>query len=250
MEPQLKTTLLSQSAVLLSLPQFSRQIFTCHKFPHSWTIFIARRYHTGVAITWWYQYRKKLKSVKELARTVGAVAIVTDPLVFDASHLPDGVITWRSSRTSDVTGNGYDVTVACHLHAWLHCGIDAADNCSRDVTKYTFRFIIRYLVDFWRCKWAKTKPYVKVFAEQVKRKTRMWADAQHDGRLAEYRWRPLRKSRNSIPFRRKDSLMPAAGVLCSNAANIGESKTWTESEFCTWQNSVKARAPENVYILY
>jgi len=27
----------------------------------------------------------------------------------------------------------------------------------------------------------------------------MWADAQRDGRPAEYRWRPLRKFRNSIP---------------------------------------------------
>jgi len=37
-----------------------------------------------------------------------------------------------------------------------------------------------------------------------------------------------------IPFlvpSRKVWLMPAAGVLCSNAANIGERKTWTQSEF-------------------
>ena len=27
----------------------------------------------------------------------------------------------------------------------------------------------------------------------------MWADAQRDGRPAEYRWRPLRKFCNSIP---------------------------------------------------
>jgi len=26
---------------------------------------------------------------------------------------------------------------------------------------------------------------------------------------------------------------------CSNAANVGERKTWTQSEFCTWQNSVR-----------
>jgi len=30
-------------------------------------------------------------------------------------------------------------------------------------------------------------------------KTRIWADAQRDGRSAEYRWRPLQKFRNSIP---------------------------------------------------
>jgi len=41
--------------------------------------------------------------------------------------------------------------------------------------------------------------------------------------------------------RRKVWLMPAAGVPCSNAANIGERKTWTRSEFCTWQNSVRPR---------
>jgi len=28
---------------------------------------------------------------------------------------------------------------------------------------------------------------------------------------------------------------PAAGVSCSNASNIGERKTWTQSEFCTWR---------------
>jgi len=38
---------------------------------------------------------------------------------------------------------------------------------------------------------------------------------------------------------------------CTNAANIAERKTWTQSEFCTWQNSVRgARAPESVYIVY
>jgi len=55
------------------------------------------------------------------------------------------------------------------------------------------------------------------------------ADAQRDGCLAEYRWRPLRKFRNSIPCipRRKVWLTPAAGVPCSNAANIGKRNTWT-----------------------
>ena len=39
-----------------------------------------------------------------------------------------------------------------------------------------------------------------------------------------------------IPFlvpRRKVWLRPAAGVPCSNAANMGERKTRTQSEFCT-----------------
>ena len=38
-------------------------------------------------------------------------------------------------------------------------------------------------------------------------------------------------------------LTPAAGVPCSNAANIGEGKTRTQSEFCTWQNSVRGKNP-------
>jgi len=56
-----------------------------------------------------------------------------------------------------------------------------------------------------------------------------------------------------IPFlvpRRKVWLTPAAGVPSSNAGNIRERKTWTESEFCTGQNSVRsAKAPGNVYIV-
>ena len=64
----------------------------------------------------------------------------------------------------------------------------------------------------------------------------MWADAQCDGRPAEYSWRPLQKFRISIPCTsRKVWLTPAAGVPCSNSANVGERKTWTQSEFCIWQ---------------
>jgi len=54
-----------------------------------------------------------------------------------------------------------------------------------------------------------------------------------------------------IPFlvrRRKLSLTPSARVPCSNAANIGERKSWTQSEFCTWQNSVTGQEPQKVYI--
>ena len=36
---------------------------------------------------------------------------------------------------------------------------------------------------------------------------------------------------------------PAAGVPCGNAANVGELNTWSQSEFCTWQNSVRGHAP-------
>ena len=58
--------------------------------------------------------------------------------------------------------------------------------------------------------------------------TRMWADAQRDGRPAEYRWRTLPKFRNYIPCQsRKVWLTPAAVVSCNNAANIGDHKTWT-----------------------
>jgi len=54
-----------------------------------------------------------------------------------------------------------------------------------------------------------------------------------------------------IPFlvpRRKVWLTSAAGLQCSNAANTGERKTWTQSEFCTWQNSVRGQKPPKVYI--
>ena len=37
-------------------------------------------------------------------------------------------------------------------------------------------------------------------------------------------------------------LTPAAVVPCSNAANIGEHKTWTQSEFCTGQNFVRGKS--------
>jgi len=43
-------------------------------------------------------------------------------------------------------------------------------------------------------------------------------------------------------------LMPAAGVPCSNAANIGERKTWTQSEFYTWQNSVREQELPKIYM--
>ena len=35
-------------------------------------------------------------------------------------------------------------------------------------------------------------------------------------------------------------------VLCSNAANIGERKTWMQSECCTWQNSVTGQELPNI----
>jgi len=54
-----------------------------------------------------------------------------------------------------------------------------------------------------------------------------------------------------IPFlvlRCKVLLTPAAGVPCSNAANIGECKTLMQSEFCTGQNSVRGQEPPEMCI--
>ena len=68
----------------------------------------------------------------------------------------------------------------------------------------------------------------------------MWANAQRDGRPDEYRWRPL--------FNAAVWHTPTTRVPCSNAANIGQRKTWTQSELCTWQNSVTMQEPPKVYI--
>jgi len=75
--------------------------------------------------------------------------------------------------------------------------------------------------------------------------TRMWADAQRDGCPAEYRWRPMLKFRNSIPCTTPQSLADAC-VQCSNAANIGERKTGTQSQFCTWH--LRGQEPPKMYI--
>ena len=68
----------------------------------------------------------------------------------------------------------------------------------------------------------------------------MWANAQRDGRPVKYRWRPLL---NAAVW-----LTPTTRVPCSNAANIGKCKTWTQSEFCTWQNSVMRQELLKMYI--
>jgi len=79
----------------------------------------------------------------------------------------------------------------------------------------------------------------------------MWADVQRDGRPAEYRWFPLRKFHNSILCTMPQTLaVTSARVLCSNGANIGECKTWMQSEFCSWQNSVMGQEPPKMYIWY
>jgi len=80
----------------------------------------------------------------------------------------------------------------------------------------------------------------------------MWADAQHEGRPADYIGGALCESSVTpllVPCC-KVWLMPAAGVLCNNAANI-EGKTWMQSEFYTSQKFRQgARAPKNVYTVY
>jgi len=49
------------------------------------------------------------------------------------------------------------------------------------------------------------------YTQYVRHQTRMWANAQRDGRPAEYRWRPL--------FNAAVWLTPTTAVQCSNAAN-------------------------------
>jgi len=49
--------------------------------------------------------------------------------------------------------------------------------------------------------------------------TRMWADAQRDGRPDKYRWRPLRNFRNSIPCSTPQSLAEA-GCWSSRAVTL------------------------------
>ena len=55
-----------------------------------------------------------------------------------------------------------------------------------------------------------------------------------------------------IPFlvpRRKVWLTPSAGLQCSNAnATNVERNTWTQSEFCTLQNSIRGQEPLKMYI--
>jgi len=69
----------------------------------------------------------------------------------------------------------------------------------------------------------------------------MWANAQRDGRPAEYRWRPVL---NAAKFGSCPLLECRAVTL-----PIGERKTWrTQTEFCTWQNSVTGQQPPKMYI--
>jgi len=70
--------------------------------------------------------------------------------------------------------------------------------------------------------------------------TRMWANAQRDGRPAEYRWRPLL---NAAKFCSCSVLKCRAVML-----PIGECKTWrTQSEFCTCK--ILLRSKKCIYSL-
>jgi len=69
----------------------------------------------------------------------------------------------------------------------------------------------------------------------------MWANAQLDGRPAEYRWRPVL---NAAKFGSRPPLACHAVTL-----RIRERKSWrTQSECCTWQNSVTEQQPPKMYI--
>jgi len=73
----------------------------------------------------------------------------------------------------------------------------------------------------------------------------MWADAQRDGRPAEYRWRPLWKFRNYIPCTMPQRL---ADVRCSSAVQSHCQYRRTQDLQAkwilnSWQNSVKGQEP-------
>jgi len=58
---------------------------------------------------------------------------------------------------------------------------------------------------------------------------------------------------SAIPFLvpcHKVWFTPTVPLPCSKAAEIGERKTWTQSEFYTWQNSVRGEEPPKMYIYY
>jgi len=82
---------------------------------------------------------------------------------------------------------------------------------------------------------------LSVYGEEILPST-MWANVQRDGRPAEYRWRSVLNAAVWLTITTR--------VPCSNAVNIGERKTWTQSEFCTWQTSVTAQQPPKMYIVY
>jgi len=73
--------------------------------------------------------------------------------------------------------------------------------------------------------------------------TRMWANAQRDGRPAEYRWRPLL---NAGKFGWRPLLeCRAVTLLIQESARLGR-----KVEFWTWQNSVTGQQPPKMYSIH
>ena len=73
---------------------------------------------------------------------------------------------------------------------------------------------------------------------------------------SEYRWHALLKmTRNEssvipflVPCCSKVCLKTTAWVPCSNTPKTEERKTWTQSELCTWQNSIRGQETPKMYI--
>jgi len=76
------------------------------------------------------------------------------------------------------------------------------------------------------------------------RSTKMWADAQRDGRPAEYRWPLCESSVNSIPCTTPQSL---ADIRCWSA--VQNARLRRKVNFAPDKILSGARAPENVYTL-
>jgi len=73
--------------------------------------------------------------------------------------------------------------------------------------------------------------------------TRIWANAQRDGRRAEYRWRPVL---NAAKFGSRPVLECRAVTL-----QIGERKTWrTQAEFCTCKIPLRGNSRRKCIGLY
>ena len=70
--------------------------------------------------------------------------------------------------------------------------------------------------------------------------------------LGIYRWCPqLKIIKSEFPFLvpcRKVWLTPTVPVPCSNAAKTGKRKTWTQSKYGTWQNTIRGQEPPKMYI--
>jgi len=86
----------------------------------------------------------------------------------------------------------------------------------------------------------------------VKSKTRMWAYAQRDGRPAKYRWRTLRKFRNSIPCTTPQSLTEGrySSAVQSHCQYRRTQDLDAKSILQLAKFRLGTRALKNVYIVY